>query len=52
MAKVVENDVERKIADNEGDRENAHYLPAFADCVMEIIQLIPIWCCISSDIFG
>lgn len=51
-AKDIDDDVQKKIADNEGDRENAHYMPAFADRLMKDIKLIPMWSCICRDKFG
>lgn len=51
-AKVIDDDVQKKIADNEGDRENAHIMPAFANRLMKDIKLIPMWSCICKDKFG
>ncbi|KMQ85119.1 kda protein in nof-fb transposable element, partial [Lasius niger] len=51
-AKDIDNDVQKKIADNEGDRENAHFMPAFANRLMKDIKLIPMWSCICKEKFG
>jgi hypothetical protein len=38
--KHIDDKVQKKIADNEGDRENAHYIPALADRLIKDIKLI------------
>jgi len=51
-AKDIDDEVQKKIADNEGDRENAHFMPAFANRLIKDIKLIPMWSCICRDKFG
>lgn len=36
----------------EGDRENAKFLPKFADRIMKDIKYLPMWSCICRDKFG
>jgi len=50
--KDIDHEIQEKISDNEGNRENAHYMPAFADCLLKDIKLIPMWSCICRDKFG
>lgn len=42
----------KKIADDEEDRENAHYMPALVNRLMKDIKLILMWSCICRDKFG
>jgi len=51
-AKDIDHEIQEKISDNEGNRENAHYMPAFADRLLKDIKLIPMWSCICRDKFG
>ncbi|XP_025997044.2 uncharacterized protein LOC113005544 [Solenopsis invicta] len=51
-AEDIDNEVQQMISDNEGDRENAHYMPVFADRLLKDIKLIPMWSCICRDKFG
>jgi len=51
-AKDIDNDIQNEIASNEGDRENAHFMPAFADRLMKDMNMIPMWSCICRDKFG
>lgn len=40
-AKNIDDDVKKQIIDDEGDRENAHFMPEFADRLMKDMKLIP-----------
>ncbi|KAL6416406.1 hypothetical protein ACFW04_013522 [Cataglyphis niger] len=51
-AKNIDDKVKILIADNEGDRENAHYMPKLADYLMKDVKLLPLWSCICQDRFG
>jgi len=51
-AKTIEKDVMEVINTTEGDRENAHYLPKFADRIMKDTKYLPMWSCICRDKFG
>jgi len=41
MAEDIDNEIQQKIIDNKEDRENAHYMPTFADRLLKDIKLIP-----------
>lgn len=51
-AKDIDEDIQKQIADSEGDRENAHFMPVFANRLMKDMKLIPMWSCICRDKFG
>lgn len=51
-AKTIENDIMEVINIVEGNRENAHYLPKFADRIMKDIKYLPMWSSICRDKFG
>ena len=51
-AEDIDNEIQQMISENEGDRENAHYMPVFADRLLKDIKLIPMWSCICRDKFG
>lgn len=51
-AKNIDDKVKILLADNEGDRENAHYMPKLADYLMRDVKLLPLWSCICRDRFG
>lgn len=50
-AKFIDEKVRMKITDT-GDRENAHYMPAFADKLIADTKYLPLWSCICRDKFG
>lgn len=49
--KCIDEKVQLKITDL-GDRENAHYMPAFADKLIADTKYLPLWSCICRDKFG
>lgn len=51
-AKNIDDKVKILITDNEGDRENAHYMPKLADYLIKDVKLLPLWSCICRDRFG
>lgn len=51
-AKNIDEKVKILLADNGGDRENAHYMPKLADYLMKDIKLLPLWSCLCRDKFG
>lgn len=51
-ARNIDDKVKILLADNEGDRENAHYMPKLADYLIRDIKLLPLWSCIYRDKFG
>lgn len=50
-AKCIDEKIQLKITDI-GDRENAHYMPAFADKLITDTKYLPLWSCICRDKFG
>jgi len=51
-AQNINDKVKILLADNQGDRDNAHYLPKLADYIMKDIKLLPLWSCVCRDDFG
>ncbi|KAL6253934.1 hypothetical protein P5V15_015777 [Pogonomyrmex californicus] len=48
----IDEEVNILLIDNEGDRENAHYMPKFAEYLIKDIKLLLLWSCVCRDKFG